>query len=103
MKKRLYVSLLATLVGTTATIAGCGGDDTAVPLDAGRDVVVAPDGGPMDANGGDATDGGPLEFTTFVKQLILTQTMDNTMPTTTEDKTFVDSKDPKAFPPSFFP
>lgn len=45
--------------------------------------------------------GGPVEFADFVLSLINTQTADNTLPTTTEDKTFVDSMQPSKFAPLF--
>jgi len=45
---------------------------------------------------------GPIEFEDFVLGLINTQTSNTTTPTTTEDKTFVDSMDPTKFK-SLFP
>lgn len=52
-------------------------------------------------DGGTATDGG-TELTTFVRELIQNQTTDTAQPTTTEDKTFVDTAPADAFPPAFF-
>jgi len=89
MKLRLAL-MAGCLLATCALSIGCGGDDSsATPTDAGPN----PDGG----------DGGSAEFTAFVKTLIETETKENNRPTTTEDKSFVDSMDPAAFPPSFFP
>ncbi len=98
----LFVSGVVLCMG--AITVGCGGDDTSdTKTDAGGDVVTS-DSGPADGSTSDANDGGgPQEFTEFVKGLILTQTSDKTLPTTTEDKTFIDSHNGNAFPPSFFP
>jgi hypothetical protein len=43
----------------------------------------------------------PIEFADFVLGLINTQTSDTTLPTTTEDKVFVDAMDPLKFAPLF--
>lgn len=105
--KTLHALLFSSVVlATGAMMVGCGGDDnTDNPAkDGGGDVVVTGDGGPgSDGSVVDANDGGPLEFTEFAKELILTQTSDKTIPATTEDKVFVDSHTGAAFPPSFFP
>ena len=60
-------------------------------------------GGGAETDGGNdgGTDGG-LEFTAFVRWLIDTQTLETSLPATTEDKVFIDSQDPAAFPASFF-
>jgi len=60
--------------------------------------VTNPDGGGDSGN----PDGGPQEFTTFVKQLIENDTHENNRPTAIAAKQFVDSADPNAFPASFF-
>ncbi|MDP9150969.1 MAG: hypothetical protein M3O36_13650 [Myxococcota bacterium] len=86
-------------------------DGNAMGDGASTDAVVGdgslPGDGSTDGGVGIAVDaadgGGPLEFTVFAKQLILTQTSDLTTPTTTEDKVFVDTPPPGVFPPSFFP
>ncbi|WP_309893469.1 hypothetical protein [Archangium sp.] len=43
-----------------------------------------------------------VEFTSFTRDLILNQTADNNLPTSTEDKNFVDNMSADAFPPAFF-
>jgi|GEM_PF-6426486 len=50
-----------------------------------------------------------VQIAAFAKQLVETQTADNTEPTRTEDKNLVDNQDPSSFdpdgntfPPSFF-
>ncbi|WP_394826535.1 hypothetical protein [Pendulispora albinea] len=90
-----WLSAMTAFVLTAGALAiGCGGDDGSTP--------TTPDGGTtIDGGGGDA--GGPLELTAFARQLIETETKENNRPAATEDKAFVDSMDPNAFPPSFFP
>lgn len=106
--KALHALFLSGVVLSMGAITvGCGGDDDLgnPKADGGGDVVTVGDGGPPgDGSTTDANDGGgPQEFTDFVKGLIVTQTSNTTLPTKTEDKTFVDSHNPAAFPPSFFP
>ncbi|MBK6696791.1 MAG: hypothetical protein IPG50_32060 [Myxococcales bacterium] len=107
-------SVLALYIALAAACATAGCDDEVEPTkstpstDAGSDSTVTP---PGDAGGGDVqqpnTDGGdggtgPIEFTDYVKDLILNKTADNSTPDDPETKTFKDSEDPNAFPGTFF-
>lgn len=102
--KTLRALLGGLVVGLALLYAACSGDTgptyPPVPaggLDGGYEV---PDAG---TDGG--TDGGvtsDTELTTFVRDLIVHQTADDNLPTTTEDKPLVDSEPADAFPPSFF-
>jgi hypothetical protein len=58
------------------------------------DLAGGPDGGEVDL-------AAPIEFEDFVLMLINAQTADTTIPTTTEDKVFIDSMDPTKFAPLF--
>lgn len=80
------------VLGAAVAYTGCGSDDNKPP-DGSSDV---PDSGTPDA--------GPTstEFTTFVRDLIDTQTNDTSSPVTLDDKTFVDTEPANAFPPTFF-
>lgn len=92
--------LLALSLGVGACNCGTDPDPDPIPgTDGGQG-----DGG-SNGDGGTDTDGGGggnLEFTDFVRDLIENHTADDTLPVTTEDKTFVDSEDPDAFEPAFF-
>lgn len=105
---KTHRALLGGLVlGLAALYAACSGDTgTTYPpvpaggLDGGYGDPDAGTGGP---DGG--TDGGVsgnTELTDFVRNLIVNQTADDNLPTTTEDKPLVDSEPADAFPPSFF-
>ncbi len=106
---RLRIGLCALVVG--ALLAQACSDDTndqpppiAHPRPDGG-TQPQPDGGTQQPDGGtQQPDGGTqgTEFTTFTRELILNQTADNNLPTTTEDKTFVDTAPSDAFPPAFF-
>lgn len=78
-------------LGFAAAFTGCSDDGDTPP-------VVIPHAQP---DGGTPTDGG-TELTTFVRELIQNETSDTALPTTTEDKTFVDTEPADAFPPAFF-
>lgn len=103
---RLRLGLCALMVGALLAQA-CSDDDNEQPPPIPH---PRPDGGtqPPTDGGGTPTDGGTdggttgTEFTTFTRDLILNQTADNNLPTTTEDKTFVDTEPAGAFPASFF-
>lgn len=98
---RLRLGLCALVVGALLAQA-CSDDDTEQPPPIPHPI---PDGGTQPpTDGGTQTDGGTTgtEFTTFTRELILNQTADNTLPTTTEDKNLVDTAPADAFPPAFF-
>ncbi|NBD11292.1 MULTISPECIES: hypothetical protein [Corallococcus] len=82
------------VLGAGVAYTGCGADDNKPD---GSDL---PDSGTPDAG----PDAGPtgIEFTTFVRDLIDTQTNDTAEPVALDDKTFVDTEPPNAFPPAFF-
>jgi len=89
---QLRALLWGLLVGLALVYAGCedgdGDGDTVIPV--GR-----PDAGEPTPDAG-------TELTIFVRTLILNETTDTSLPTTTEDKTFVDTEPADAFPPAFF-
>lgn len=101
--KTLRALLGGLVLGLAALHAACSGDTgTTYPpvpaggLDAGS---VTPDAGTGGPDGGISSD---TELTDFVRNLIVNQTADDNLPTTTEDKPLVDSEPADAFPPSFF-
>jgi hypothetical protein len=92
---QLRALLCGLVLGLALVYSGCDDDDDdddipVVP-------VTRPDGGIGETDG----DGG-TEFTTFVRTLIVDDTDETGQPTTTEDKTFVDTEPADAFPPAFF-
>ena len=103
MKTSAFAAMFGALLVSGSLAIGCGdddGDDPNPPADTG--VEASPDttpvdtGTPTDGNvdGGDA---GPLDFAEFVKGLIKNETKPNTVPTTVDDKTFVDKRDQSQF------
>jgi hypothetical protein len=85
-----------------STIAAFGCSNSTNEQNIATEATHADDGGNAAGDAGDAQNGGALELTTFVRQLIENETADNNFPTTIDDKSFVDSEDANAFPPSFF-
>ncbi|MEO6419966.1 MAG: hypothetical protein ABIP39_11190 [Polyangiaceae bacterium] len=104
---RRIITLVAwSALGALATGMGCSNstDEQGISAQATDDTS---DGGGADCAEASANDdagggGGAIEFTTFVRQLIENETADNNFATTIDDKTFVDSENPSAFPPAFF-
>lgn len=100
MRSLRAMACLLTL-GATLAYTGCSDDDDPKPDGGTPPDSGTPDAGPPDAGTPDA---GPtaIEFTTFVRELILNQTNETGSPVTLDDKTFVDTEPADAFPPSFF-
>jgi len=92
--------------------AGHGGTGGTAGMDgggaAGTDAADGRSDGAMESTGDVASDGGDgpaeaVEFTDFVKDLILNKTSSTTLPETLDDKTFKDSMNPAAFDGFFTP
>lgn len=113
MKRSATAAVLGVLLAIGGLAAGCGSDETdttptddtgladsstteTTPLD---DTGTPPDGMMPDAPTDTPVDGdaGPLDFADFVKGLIATETKPTTLPTTVDDKTFVDKQDQAQF------
>jgi hypothetical protein len=110
--RALHFSVIAAtsaLLLLGAMASGCGDD----PPPGG----VAPDGSVTDSpnprpdqdntqpDGGSdtGTDGGPIKFSDYVKDLVNNQTSDTRAPDTRVNDNFVEDEDLSAYPASFFP
>ncbi|NTX49686.1 hypothetical protein [Myxococcus sp. CA039A] len=87
------------LLGAALAYTGCSDDDddrSPFPPhpDAGADAGT-------DAGADAGTDAG-VEFTAFVRDLVLNETSDTTTPVKLDDKNFVDNAPTDAFAPAFF-
>ncbi len=97
--RKIFTLLAWSALGALAAGVGCSNSTNEQNIA----TEASHKGGYDDAGAaGDAENSGAIEFTTFVRQLIETQTAENNLPTTIDDKTFVDSQNPDAFPPAFF-
>jgi len=88
---RPYHLLAASLA--IALISGCSSDGTTTP-------PPPSNGGGDNHQGNDGSNS--IEFATFARNLVESETKNENLPTPTENRTFTDKEDPSAFPPAFF-